>query len=50
MKIRIMSSQMKQGMKDENKEHGKSFGVDSETVKKIVEDHLKMDPKYYSKY
>ena len=26
-------------MKDENKEHGKSFGVDSKTVKNIIEYH-----------
>lgn len=49
MKIRI-TKQFKKGLKDENKEHGKSFGVDSETVKKIVEDHLKIDPEYYKKY
>jgi len=42
-----MKDAIKAGMKEEKKEHLKTFNGDLETIMKIVKDHLKLDPEYY---
>lgn len=50
MKVKIVNSkEFQKGLKDEKKEHLKSFKGDMDVVMQIVKDHLKMDSKYYSK-
>lgn len=44
----VYPDEFKMGMKEEM-EHAKTVDHDKETIKKIVLDHLREDPKYYSK-
>lgn len=42
-----MQDAIKAGMKEEKRDHLKTFHGDLETIMKIVKDHLRLDPEYY---